>query len=64
MSVSPVIHLILEILRLEALHLHGAVQPSQHRGGRALDVVIEHEVLLLVPGGRRMLQIGNLSDEI
>ena len=30
-------------------HLHCTIETSQHRGCRALDIVIEHEVLSLVP---------------
>ena len=30
-------------------YLHCSIKTSQHRGGRALDIVIEHEVLSLVP---------------
>ena len=40
--------LVLQVFRRLALHLHGAVQPGQHGGGRALDVVIEHEVLVSI----------------
>ena len=41
--------LMFERLRGEALHLHSPIQASQHCSGCALDIIIEHQILLLVP---------------